>query len=154
MLWATSPANYVPATAPFLKVVQVAVAGVTLFYAIFRAGPEFDRVKEHLVARTKKGLHTAVDYHMVARRLSGNGMWASAVLHWQRATAIEPYNIVYQRQLAKAYLHLGFLERGLDILEYAQELPMQPSTQLEIKKLLTWTRNRIDSGQNAGAKHG
>ena len=99
-------------------------------------------------------MQVAVDYHMVARRLSSDGMWASAVLHWQRATAIEPHNIVYQRQLAKAYLHLGFLERGLDILETAQGLPMQPGTQVEIQKLLKWTRNRLDSRQGAGAKHG
>jgi hypothetical protein len=127
----------------FLRVMQATIGVVTLAYAIFRAGPEFDRVKERAVARTKKGLHTAADYHLVAREQMQKEMWASAILQWQKATAIDPSNIVYQKQLAKAYLRLGFLDRGLSVLQTAQTLSMQDSTKAEIEKLIRWAQQKI-----------
>jgi hypothetical protein len=129
----------------FLKIVQVTVAALALFYALLKVSPEFDRVEIKQIARTQRGLHTAVDYHMVARRLAGQGKLASAVLHWQKAAAIEPGSIAYQRNLAKAYLQLGFMERGFDVLNYAKDLPMQESTRSEIKRLLEWAGARITS---------
>jgi len=127
----------------FLKVVQISLSISTLFYAIFRASPEFDQVKERVIAKTKKGLNTAVDYHMNARRYMHDGMWASAVLHWQRAAAIDPHNIIYQRDLAKAYFRLGFIERGLIVLQSALELPMQPVTKAEVDKLIIWAELKL-----------
>lgn len=133
----------------FLKIVQMTVAALALFYALFRVSPEFDRVSVRLIAASRKGLHTAVDFHMIARRLAGEGMWASAILHWQRAAAIEPGSIIYQRSLAKAYLRLGFYERGYGILEHAQWLPMQPSTKVEIDRLLQWSRQKLNAASGA-----
>lgn len=126
-----------------LEFIHVALAGAALFYATMRASPEFERVEEHNFARTKKGLHTATDYHVIARRLRQEGKWASAVLHWQRAAAIEPNKVVYQRNLAQAYLHLGFTDRGIDLLEAASRLPMQPVMRSEMERLLARARHRV-----------
>jgi tetratricopeptide (TPR) repeat protein len=129
----------------FLKVTQGVIAGISLYYALFRVAPEFDRVRKRMVARINRGLNTAADYHLVARRMVQDGKWASAVLHWQRAAAVEPNNVVFQRSLAKAYIQLGFYARGMSVLETAQHLPMQPGTRAELERLLRWVKQRVES---------
>ncbi len=131
-----------------LDIVHVALAGVALFYATMRAGPEFERVAVHSFARTVKGLHTAADYNMTARRLKQEGKWASAVLHWQRASAIQPSKVVYQRNLARAYFQLGFLERGTDLIESALRLPMEEPIHLELEGLLKWARRQATNNES------
>ncbi len=126
-----------------LKIVQVAIAGLSLFSAIFIVAPEFDRVKERAIARTTTGLHNAVDYHMVARRLMQEGKWASAVLHWQRAAALDRTRVEYQRYLAKAYIRLGFVERSVSVLQSARTLPMQDSIRSEIDRLLDGVQRQL-----------
>jgi tetratricopeptide (TPR) repeat protein len=126
---------------------HVAVTAVALFYATLRASPEFDRVSERNIARTEKGLHTDVDYHMIARQFTQDGRWASAILHWQRAASINPNKAVYLRNLARAYINLGFFDRGLRVLQSARELPLQPSMQSEIERLIQRVERRIPSQQ-------
>ncbi len=46
-------------------------------------------------------------------------MWAKAVLHFQRAVALEPARISYQRSLAESYARLGYYRRSTDVLESA-----------------------------------
>lgn len=130
-------------TGLFLEVAQGVIVAIALFYALFRAAPEFDRVSKRIVARVVRGLNTAADYHLVARRFVQDGMWASAVLHWQRAVAIEPSSIVFQRSLAKSYIQLGQYDLALNVLETAQHLQMQPATRVDIEKLLGWVSERV-----------
>ena len=69
----------------------VAQAGALLVAIIF-AGPDFSRRQERMVARLERGLVNANDYYVAGRRYVAQGMWATAVLHWQRAAAQAPTN--------------------------------------------------------------
>ena len=69
----------------------VAQAGALLVAIIF-AGPDFSRSQERMVARLERGLVNAHDYYVAGRRYAAQGMWAKAVLHWQRAAAQAPTN--------------------------------------------------------------
>ncbi|MCL4265156.1 MAG: hypothetical protein KJ069_18210 [Anaerolineae bacterium] len=118
-----------------IKGAQVAMAGLTLLFAL-RAAPDFDRVRYRQEAAVTKGLRHASEYHGAAQRMAKSGLWATAVLNWQRAVALEPTRITYQRALGEAYARLGFYARSLDVLHTAQRMASHPDTQAEITRLI------------------
>ncbi|HUM70197.1 MAG TPA: hypothetical protein PLK31_15300, partial [Chloroflexota bacterium] len=118
-----------------IKGLQVAMAALTLLFAL-RAAPDFDRVRYRQEAAITKGLRHASEYHGAAQRMAKNGLWATAVLHWQRAVALEPTRVTYQRYLGEAYARLGFYARSLDVLQTAQRMASHPDTQAEIDRLI------------------
>lgn len=135
----------------FLLVFEIATAVTALFYGIFKAAPEFAREKTRLVATVTKGRHTAPDYHNRARLLAEKGLWASAILHWQRAAAQEPGQVAYQKQLGLAYAQIGFYQRSVDVLQSAYEMSTHPPTKAELKKNLQLVRAKLAKQQGETA---
>lgn len=113
-----------------------AVAFAFLFATLF-VGADFQRDEGKLIARLRSGLRSADQFHLAAKELSRVGLWASATLHWQRATALDPKKFVYQRELAHAYAKLGFWERSLDIVHSAQAIASKPEQRAELEKIAT-----------------
>jgi tetratricopeptide (TPR) repeat protein len=109
---------------------------LALFYAIFKAGPDFDQVTVRQVAALTKGPTGAADFNAAATRLARNGLWATAVLHWQNAAAKAPQQIAYQESLGRAYATLGFYERSLDVLQSARQRTGSPERQASIQQLI------------------
>lgn len=113
-----------PLTSGLGETIRLFILGgslLALFYAIFKAGPDFDRVTVRQVATLTKGPKTAADFNAAATQLARRGLWATAVLHWQNAAAKAPQNITYQESLGQAYAQLGFFKRSLDVLQSAQQ---------------------------------
>jgi tetratricopeptide (TPR) repeat protein len=129
----------------FLKVFELTTAMLALFFAVFLTSPDFDRIETRQVATIERGLDTAGDYHVAAGKLAQAGLWASAVLHWQRAVAKEPHQVGYQRHLGQAYTRLGFYERSLDVLQSAYKQASQPATRAELEQLI----QRVKQQSNA-----
>ena len=123
-----------------LRILHYLVVPLALLFALFRVGPDFERVSERQVAQLKRGLSDASRYHGVGADYAGRGMWASAVLHFQRAAALEPANAFYQRQLGDAYSHLGHYQRSLDVLESAQRLARDPGSRAKIDQMIAEVR--------------
>ena len=119
-----------------LRIFILAAALLALFYAIIKAGPDFDRVSVRQVATLTKGPKTAADFNAAATELARNGLWATAVLHWQNAAAKAPQNISYQESLGKAYAALGFFERSLDVLQSARQHTGSEERQATIQQLI------------------
>ena len=94
--------------------------GGALLAAIFLVAPDFSRRATPLLARLDRGLVNAADYFSVGRRYAKRGMWATAILHWQRAAAQAPHNWRYLLALAEGYARLGFFERSVDVLQSAE----------------------------------
>jgi len=134
----------------FLTVFEVATAVLGLFYGIFKAGPEFERRETRLVASVTKGRRTAADYHNIARRLAEQGLWASAILHWQRAAAQEPGQIAYAKRLGAAYIQLGFYQRGLDVLQSARQMSSHPPTQAALDQQIQLAKQNLSAQQAKG----
>ena len=107
-----------------------------LFYAIVKAGPDFDRVSVRQVATLTKGPTSAADFNAAATQLARKGLWATAVLHWQNAAAKAPQQIAYQESLGRAYDTLGFYERSLDVLHSARQRTSSPERQASIQQLI------------------
>jgi lipopolysaccharide biosynthesis regulator YciM len=96
-----------------------------------------------------KGPTSAADFNAAATQLARNGLWATAVLHWQNAAAKAPQNIAYQESLGKAYAHLGFYERSLDVLQSAYQRTGSAERQATIQQLIQTIQAKIttQSGQ-------
>jgi hypothetical protein len=90
-----------------------------------------------------KGRHTAPDYHNIARRLAEKGLWASAIMHWQRAAAQEPGQVTYQKHLGLAYVRLGFYQRGVDVLQSAHDLSTHPPIKAELANQLRLAQEKL-----------
>ncbi|MCA9972689.1 MAG: hypothetical protein KC425_20865 [Anaerolineales bacterium] len=126
----------------FIQVFLLLTVVVALFFAIFRAAPDFQRVRGRQTAQLKRGLQFASEYDQAARAAARRGMWATAVLHWQRAVAKAPHKAGYLRQLGMAYARLGFTARSLDVLETAVQFSPQPEQQAALRQLITAVRTR------------
>lgn len=118
-----------------IKVAQLAVILLALVIG-FRAAPDFERAHYRRVATVTRGLSQASDYHIAAKRLAGAGLWASAVMNWQRAAALEPTRLTYKHHLGQAYAQLGFYQRSLDVLQTAYRQSTHPDVQAELKDLI------------------
>lgn len=108
--------------APFLTFIGKAVAALQVvagalaaIWAIFLVGPDFARDRVRLIARVERGLSEPSTLFAAGQRFAKRGMWATAILHWQRAAALNPTNGYYRQTLGDAYVRLGFGRRGLSL---------------------------------------
>ena len=119
-----------------LRGIRMITAVLALLFAVFKVASDFEHVHQRQLAVLSKGFSTGTDYHMAARKLAKAGLWASAVLHWQRASGLEPHRIIYQRDLGKAYAQLGFTQRAKDVLQSAQARNKNEILRVEINEIL------------------
>lgn len=118
----------------FLQIFQLIMLVLVLLFGVIRAAPDFQRIERRRIAGISRRLSTPTDYHMEARRAAKAKMWATAVLHWQRAAANEPAQLTYQTHLADAYAQLGFYQRSLDVLQAARQRITHPNTRAKFDK--------------------
>lgn len=120
--------------ADLLRWLQMGALGLSLVWAIFLVGPDFERVQARRLAHVNRGLVEAFDFDLAARQLARKGQWASAVLHWQRAAVRAPYSGRYLERLAGAYALLGFVERSQDTLASARKLAPDAAAEERINR--------------------
>lgn len=128
---------FVAALSGFLRWMQIGALGLSLFWGIFLAGPDFERVRTKRLAEITRSVVEASDFDLVARRFARDGLWASAILHWQRAAARAPHSGYYLERLARAYARLGFMERSLDALASARELATDTAARERLDRIIT-----------------
>jgi len=121
----------------FIQPLQVLAAALSFFYAIFRCGSDFIRVKTRLVAEVEPSLRAAADYYAAGQRYAKRGLWATAILHWQRAAANEPNRAFYHRILGEAFARLGFYRRSLDLYQSAHRLTTDTKTKMGLVQRIT-----------------
>ncbi|MCI0396280.1 MAG: hypothetical protein L0332_02215 [Chloroflexi bacterium] len=137
MALAASP--YLVLGAPLLECLrplQVLAVVLALFYGVFKAGPDFERMRMRRIAVVERRLKDATHFYSAGAAYAGQEMWASAVLHFQRAAAHEPNRPYYQRALGQAYARLGFYQRALDALESALRISTNPESRAELEQLI------------------
>lgn len=99
-----------------VAILRFAAGALAAMWAIFLVGPDFARDRVRLVASVERGLSEPSTFFATGQRFAERGMWATAILHWQRAAALNPTNGYYRQTLGYAYLKLGFGRRGLSLL--------------------------------------
>lgn len=127
---------YITLISPLLECIrpfQMITIVLALIYGIFFVGTDFEKTRIHLRARIDRGIQSGTEFYTAGKRYGEMGMWASAVLHLQRAVAREPNRAYYQMSLGIAYAKLGFFERASDVLESARQLSTNPDLTKEIE---------------------
>ncbi len=131
-----------------LLVSQLVITMRNLFVSLFSLGEDFEKLVQRVIATVDPSIKTAVGYHQAAKQLAQAGMWASAVLHWQRAAANAPRELTYHRRLAQAYARLGFYERSLNILQGLLPLATKEE-QNEIQNLITELQYKLNTSPSS-----
>lgn len=119
----------------FIPPIVLAGSIATIFFGIFRITGDFDHVRDRHLARVDRGVNGSHDYYDRGRAYATRGLWATAVLHWQRAAAGDPSRVAYQRALAQGYMRLGFYERAADMLQSARRRTTHPDVLAELDAL-------------------
>lgn len=125
-----------------LSIMQLGAASLALIWAVFFVGPEFVRDRTRLSARVRRGMREPGALFAAGRRAARRGMWASAILHWQRAAASNPTNAIYLKSLGDAYGRLGFHKRAIDALQSAYSLTPDETARQEIAATIATLRNQ------------
>lgn len=129
--------------AQMLSILQFAAASLALIWGIFLVGPEFARDRARLSAQVKRGVRQPGALFAAGQRCARQGMWASAILHWQRAAAANPTNTSYLRSLGEAYGRLGFHERAIDALQTAYTLARDETQRQDIAATIATYREQL-----------
>ncbi|MBK8902731.1 MAG: hypothetical protein IPM53_16195 [Anaerolineaceae bacterium] len=134
------------------------IIAASLFYIVFQvlnvyftvmAAGDFRREKQWRVAVVDQRVKDPLVLDKAGKLFAQRGMWATAVLYWQRAVGRSPGNVAVLRRLADGYARLGFPERSLDTLHQARDKTLDPDTkavltqQMELlnQKLVQQTKN-------------
>lgn len=83
-----------------------------------------DKIRDRL--EFDRHLLNDADYYSRGRLYAKWGMWAKALLHWQRAAAAKPYVDTYRGAMARAYAQLGRYEQALEQVEEAIKASRTP----------------------------
>ena len=106
---------------------QIAYHVLNVYFA-FMAGGDFQREKRWRIAVADDRIKDPLVLDKAGKLFAQRGMWATAVLYWQRAVGRAPGNVAILRRLADGYARLGFLERTLDTLRQAKEKTLDAKT--------------------------
>lgn len=104
------------------------IVQVLYVFMIFLAGGDFKREKQWRVAAVDQRVKDPLVLDKAGKLYAQRGMWATAVLYWQRAVGRSPGNVAVLRRLADGYGRLGFPERSLDTLRQARDKTLDPET--------------------------
>lgn len=122
-----------------------AALGLGFAVMLLLAQPDFARRPNHLLARVDRHLSSASAYFQSGKAYARRGLWATAILHWQRAAANDPLRAGYQEALGDGYAQLHFYDRSRDALRGAQRLAVVPEQQQRIAARLA----AVDAAQAA-----
>lgn len=125
-------ANFITTAVRLLQLVAIAVA---FFVGTFQTAPDFGRERHLMRAQLDRKLSSAGWLYRKGEELSKQQMWASAVLHWRKAVALDPTRLLYLLSLARGYGELGFHQRGLDVLKSAERYATTPQARATIAEL-------------------
>jgi len=84
----------------------------------------------------------AMDFYSRGRIYEKRGMWAKALLHWQRAAVLNPTQGVYFAALARAYAHLGRYDAALGQVDKALQVSHTPDEWRPLREIIVEARER------------
>jgi tetratricopeptide (TPR) repeat protein len=124
---------------------------LTFLFTIFKAGPEFERIAVRRVAQLNRGLSDASQFYAAGRDYEEKGKQASAVLHFQKAAALDPTQLYYQRALGSSYAKLGYYQRSLNVLESALDVAAETDLKQDLEQLLTQVQIAKAASETTGS---
>ncbi|WP_420631111.1 tetratricopeptide repeat protein [Candidatus Leptofilum sp.] len=117
---------------------------VLAVYFTFMGGADFQREKRWRIAVADDRIKDPLVLDKAGKLFAQRGMWATAVLYWQRAVGRSPGNVAILRRLASGYARLGFPQRSLDTLQQVQQKTLDPKTRQSVTSQIELMRQKID----------
>lgn len=131
----------------FICIAPFIILQLLYAYMIIMAGGDFKKVTRWRVAAADERIKDPLVLDKAGKLFAQRGMWATAVLYWQRAVGRSPGNVAILQRLADGYARLGFPERSLDALQQAQEKTLDPHTRQQLAKQIESLSQKV--GQTA-----
>jgi tetratricopeptide (TPR) repeat protein len=123
----------------FLGTLMALIRGVfILLLTSFMFQTVDDYSKEEHRERLELDRHALndTDYYTRGRAYEKRGMWAKALLHWQRAVVLNPDRDTYFAAIARAYAHLGYYEQALQNIDEAIRISRSPEEWQPLKEII------------------
>ncbi len=93
-----------------------------------------------------RGLKSALDYYNRGRRYREQGMLANAILHWQRAAAMEPDRAAFHIALANVLYQAGrYRESGEQIQAALGRLPFTSPEAEDLRRFAERVQAKVDA---------
>ncbi|MAT95641.1 MAG: hypothetical protein CL608_00615 [Anaerolineaceae bacterium] len=132
---------------PAWQIVLVSIFSIVylvlnVYFAVM-AGGDFQREKRWRIAVADDRIKDPLVLDRAGKLFSQRGMWATAVLYWQRAVGRAPGNVAILRRLADGYARLGFPERSIDTLRQAQEKTLDPKTRQTLSRQIELMNQKL-----------
>jgi tetratricopeptide (TPR) repeat protein len=137
----------------FLGYVMVAFRGLlTVLLTVFMFNTIEDFAQEERRERLEPDRHLLndADYCTRGRAYGRRGMWAKALLHWQRAAAMRPGRDTYYAAMARAYAHLGRYEQALAQMDEALRASHKPEEWHPLREIIVEAQRRSAARAEAG----
>jgi tetratricopeptide (TPR) repeat protein len=137
----------------FLGYVMVAFRGlltVMLTVFMFNTIEDFAKEERREWLEPDRHLLNDADYYTRGRAYEKRGMWAKALLHWQRATAMRPGRDTYYAAMARAYAHLGRYEEALAQMDEALQASRKPEEWQPLRDIIVEAQHRAATYAETG----
>jgi tetratricopeptide (TPR) repeat protein len=137
----------------FLGYVMVAFRGlltVMLTVFMFNTIEDFAKVERREWLEPDRHLLNDADYYTRGRAYEKRGMWAKALLHWQRAAAMRPGRDTYYAAMARAYAHLSRYEEALAQMDEALQASRKPEEWQPLREIIIEAQHRAAAYAETG----
>lgn len=128
----------------FICVAPFIILQILYMYMVIMAGGDFRHEKRWRIAVADQRVKDPLVLDKAGKLFAQRGMWATAVLYWQRAVGRSPGNVAILRRLADGYARLGFPERSLDTLRQAQEKTLDPQTRQTLSRQIELISQKLE----------
>lgn len=126
------------------SILRTAFALVLMVFLI-QTVEDFARERFRLDLQLDRRLVNAADYYSRGRAYQQQGMWAKALVHWLRATAISPLYDGYHVAVARAYYNLNRYDEALAAISQAIQVSRSPGELEPLRQRILETRqNRAE----------
>jgi hypothetical protein len=137
----------------FLGYLMVAFRGLlTVMLTIFMFNTVEDFSKEERRQRLEPDRHLVndADYYARGRAYEKLGMWAKALLHYQRAVVRKPERDTYYAATARAYAGLGRFDQALMQVDKALQVSRTPEDWERLRAFIVEAQRRAAAVPDAG----
>jgi tetratricopeptide (TPR) repeat protein len=129
----------------FLGTLVVLIRGlfiVLLTSFMFQTVEDYSKEERRERLEPDRHLLNDADFYTRGRAYEKRGMWAKALLHWQRAVAMNPNRDTYFAAVARAYAHLGYYDQALQNIDEALRVSRSPDEWLPLKEIIVTAQRR------------
>jgi tetratricopeptide (TPR) repeat protein len=124
---------------------------IALAVSLLQTTEDFSKEEHREWLETDRSAVNETDYYARGRAYARRGMWAKALLHWQKAVAVS--NVPkdsYFASMARAYAHLGRYEDALRQMDEAMHVSRAPQEWEPLRETILAAQRRAPGHHSEG----